>query len=117
MNGNRHADSEKHQHDSQQVELESSLLERMEKTRADLKTYREHEQNQAEVLHETEHGRIDPESEMAQDDGHEQDPGRTDGNTFDLELSKIQSRRHHYGENQDGMGDPRPKKQISHINL
>ena len=87
----------------------------MEESRSDLKSDREHEQNQTEILHETEHRGVNPEPEMAQKDGDEQDPRRADGNAFDLEFTKIQPYRDHYRENQNGMGDSRPKKQISHI--
>jgi len=52
---------------------------------------------------------------MTQKDSHEQNPCRANGNAFDLELSKVQSNRDYYRENQNGMGDSRPKKQISHI--
>ena len=97
----RHGDGDgkKHEGDSQQVQLETTFLERVEKSRADLKAYREHEQDQAEVLHKVHHGRVHPEAEMTQQDSHEQNPRGTDGDAFDLEFAKVQSDRDHDCEN------------------
>ena len=108
MNRHSHGDGKKHERDSQQVQLETTLLERMEESRADLKADRKHEEDQAEILHEVHDGRVHPQAEMAQKDGHKQNPRRTNGNTFDLELAKIQSDRNHDCENQNRMGYSSP---------
>ncbi len=97
----RHGDghSQQDKGDRKDIHLKSAFLEGVEESRADLKAYREHEQDQAEVLHKVHHGRVHPEAEMTQQDSHEQNPRGTDGDAFDLEFAKVQSDRDHDCEN------------------
>ena len=49
----------------------------MEESRTDLQAYGEDEQDQAEFFHESEHQRIRPESEMAEQNCKEEYPSGT----------------------------------------
>ena len=108
MDSHRDGHSQEDKGDGKQVKLKTSLLERMEESRADLKSDREHEQDQSEVLHETKHRGVHTETEMAQKNSHEQNPRGSDGDALELEFAKIQSYRDHNRENQNRMGYSRP---------
>ena len=78
MDGDSSYHSQEHESQSQQIHLHTALLERMEKSGTDLKSYREDEKDEAEVLHERKDRRIRQKSEMAQKDTDEKDPSRAD---------------------------------------
>ena len=77
----------------------------MEKSGAHLQSYGKDEQDQAEVFHECEHGRIHAEAEVAGQDAQEEDPGRADRDALDLEAAEPEAGCDHDGEQQDAMCD------------
>ena len=82
----------------------------MEEAGADLQTDGKDEQDQAEFLHEMQDFRIGPETEMAQQDADEQDPGGSQGHPFHLESAEIDADAHDQGDQQDGMGNALPEE-------
>ena len=86
----------------------------MEESRTDLESYGEDEQDQAEFFHESNHERIRTESEMTEQDGKEEYPGGTDGDTLDLETGQIQAGCDNYGEKEDAVSNTCPCKQFDH---
>ena len=101
--------------EGKQIKLDPADLEGVEESRADLKAYGEHEQDQAEILHEGKYGGIRPESEMAEQDGEEEYPGGTDGDALELEPGHIQPGSDDYGEQEDAVCNACPCKQFIHI--
>jgi hypothetical protein len=75
----------------QHIHRQSVAAERTEETGSDLKANSEYEQHQTELLYERKHYGINPETEMAKQDTHKEDPHAADGQTFDLEFTQEKS--------------------------
>ena len=92
VDANGHEHGEQDHPGGEQVHGHATLPEGMEEAGADLQADGEDEEDESEVLHERQRGRVGPEAEMADQDAQEEDPGGSDGDTFDLDLAEQQAR-------------------------
>ena len=79
--------------ESQKVQLHPALLQRREETRTHLKSKRIDKENEAEILSEQEHLRINAEAEMASQDAGEEHESDSEGYTLEFQLITGKSRR------------------------
>ena len=79
-----------------------------------MKTDTEHKQNKSEILHKRKNTRISTQAEMAKQNTDEENPGRTDGDSLELESAQVKAKSDYRGKKQDGMGYAGTEKQIMH---
>ena len=103
-------------HHGQEVHLDPAAAEGVEETGADLKAYREHEKDKAELLHEMEDVKVGLEPKMPHQDARKEDPGGAQRDAFHFEPAKIEADSYHKRKQKDCVGYPLPKEQIMHQN-
>ena len=101
--GRRHA--QQHDRHGAHDQRHAAVFERCEKSRSDLQTDREDEQNQPEFLHEVPDLAVHRHSEMTQDDAHEQNPRDSERDSADFDFSEQNADGDDQREGQHGMGD------------
>ena len=89
----------------------AAVFERCEKSRSDLQTDREDEQNQPEFLHEVPDLAVHRHSEMTQDDTYEQNPCDSERDAADFDFSEQNADGDDQCEGQHGMGDAAAEEQ------
>ncbi len=95
------------QHDGrgERHQRHAAVLERREETGTHLQADGEDEENQAELLDEVEHGRVDGHAEVAQGDAHEENPRDSQRHAAHLHLAQQQTARDSQCQRQDRVGD------------
>ncbi len=94
------------------VEFQTAFPERREKTRAHLHAHREDEDNEAEILDEAQHHRIDHQAEMTGEDTHEENPRHAQRYAGYLDLRQRRSDGDHKSQQQNRMSYPRSEDKL-----
>ena len=87
------------------------MLERGEKSRADLHADGKDEEYQAELLYEMPYFVVDRHAEMAQHDAHEEYPRDSERHSADFDFPQQDADGDDQREGQHGMGDAATEKQ------
>ena len=110
MDGERHQHGQQDHPGGEQVHRHAPFLEGLEETGAYLEADGEYEEDEPEIFHESQDGRVAAESEVAEQDAQEQDPRGPDGDALDFDLAQPEPGGDDEGEEQQGMGDARAEE-------
>ena len=112
--GDKAGDKDAGKYDAQgeHIEFQSVLLERREKTGAYLHTHGIYEEDQAELLDETQDLRIDAHLEMAEGDSHEEYPCDSERNASDFHLAEQSAESNRNRKYEYDVGSTAAEKQF-----